>query len=60
MLHLRVIAPADQSSAVADLLAADPGVTHLVVLPGVARQPAGDYLTCDGRARTGCCASSRS
>ncbi|MFC0003683.1 DUF389 domain-containing protein [Micromonospora siamensis] len=47
MLHLRVIAPADQSSAVADLLAADPGVTHLVVLPGAARQPAGDLITCD-------------
>ncbi|MFC4144988.1 DUF389 domain-containing protein [Micromonospora mangrovi] len=47
MLHLRVIAPQDQSAAVADLLAADPGVTHLVVLPGVARQPAGDYITCD-------------
>ncbi|MET8836610.1 DUF389 domain-containing protein [Micromonospora sp. NPDC004540] len=47
MLHLRVIAPTDRSSAVADLLAADPGVTHLVVLAGAARQPAGDYLTCD-------------
>ena len=47
MLHLRVIAPSDQSSAVVDLLAADPGVTHLVVLPGAARQPAGDYVTCD-------------
>ncbi|MFU8851397.1 DUF389 domain-containing protein [Micromonospora sp. SL1-18] len=47
MLHLRVIAPPDQSDAVADLLAAEPGVTHLVVLPGAARQPAGDYLTCD-------------
>ncbi|WP_409073699.1 DUF389 domain-containing protein [Micromonospora chalcea] len=47
MLHLRVIAPRDQSSAVVELLAADPGVTHLVVLPGAARQPAGDYVTCD-------------
>ncbi|MFU8873760.1 DUF389 domain-containing protein [Micromonospora sp. SL4-19] len=47
MLHLRVIAPPDQSGAVADLLAADAGVTHLVVLPGAARQPAGDYITCD-------------
>ncbi|MEV0806091.1 DUF389 domain-containing protein [Micromonospora sp. NPDC050200] len=47
MLHLRVIAPSDRSGEVADLLAADPGVTHLVVLPGAARQPAGDYLTCD-------------
>ncbi|OKI45188.1 DUF389 domain-containing protein [Micromonospora sp. CB01531] len=47
MLHLRVIVPPEQSRAVVDLLAADPGVTHLVVLPGVAQQPAGDYLTCD-------------
>ncbi|MGY4909854.1 DUF389 domain-containing protein [Micromonospora aurantiaca (nom. illeg.)] len=47
MLHLRIIVPPDQSRAVADLLAGDPGVTHLVVLPGVARQPSGDYLTCD-------------
>ncbi|MGC4789870.1 DUF389 domain-containing protein [Micromonospora sp. DT178] len=47
MLHLRVITPSDQSSAVADLLAADPGVTHLAVLPGAARQPAGDLILCD-------------
>ncbi|MFF4880617.1 DUF389 domain-containing protein [Micromonospora sp. NPDC000668] len=47
MLHLRVIAPPDQSVAVADLLAAEPGVTHLVVLPGVARQPRGDLIQCD-------------
>ncbi|MGK5443201.1 DUF389 domain-containing protein [Micromonospora sp. URMC 105] len=47
MLHLRVIAPPDQSSAVANLLAGDPGVTHLVVLPGAARQPRGDLVLCD-------------
>ncbi|MGC4808149.1 DUF389 domain-containing protein [Micromonospora sp. DT233] len=47
MLHLRVIAPPEQSSAVADLLGADPGVTHLAVLPGVARQPSGDLILCD-------------
>lgn len=47
MLHLRVIVPPDQSGAVVDLLAADPGVTHVVVLAGAARQPAGDYVTCD-------------
>ncbi|MEH1101408.1 DUF389 domain-containing protein, partial [Micromonospora sp. CPCC 205561] len=47
MLHLRVIAPPDQSSAVADLLAADPGVTHLAVLPGAARRPQGDLILCD-------------
>ncbi|SCL48312.1 uncharacterized hydrophobic domain-containing protein [Micromonospora citrea] len=47
MLHLRVIAPPDQSAAVADLLAADPGVTHLAVLAGAARQPQGDLILCD-------------
>ncbi|MER7333119.1 MULTISPECIES: DUF389 domain-containing protein [unclassified Micromonospora] len=47
MLHLRVIAPPDQSAAVADLLAADPGVTHLAVLAGAARQPEGDLILCD-------------
>ncbi|MEO3776366.1 DUF389 domain-containing protein [Micromonospora sp. B11E3] len=47
MLHLRVIAPPDQTAAVADLLGADPGVTHLAVLPGVARQPRGDLILCD-------------
>ncbi|MER7444025.1 DUF389 domain-containing protein [Micromonospora avicenniae] len=47
MLHLRVIATPDQSAAVTDLLAAERGVTHLVVLPGAARQPAGDLITCD-------------
>ena len=47
MLHLRIIAPADQSSAVTDLLAADPGVAHLAVVPGAARRPAGDLILCD-------------
>ncbi|TDC66494.1 DUF389 domain-containing protein [Micromonospora sp. KC207] len=47
MLHLRVIAPPDQSSAVVDLLGGDPGVTHLVVLPGAARRPRGDLVLCD-------------
>lgn len=47
MLHLRIIAPPDQSDAVADLLAADAGVTHLAVLSGAARQPAGDLILCD-------------
>ncbi|MDO3705951.1 DUF389 domain-containing protein [Micromonospora sp. C28SCA-DRY-2] len=47
MLHLRVIVPSDQSSAVADLLTADPGVTHLVVLTDAARQPRGDLILCD-------------
>ncbi|MGS2618163.1 DUF389 domain-containing protein [Micromonospora sp. LZ34] len=47
MLHLRVIVPPDQSSAVTDLLAAEPGVTHLAVLADAARQPRGDLILCD-------------
>ncbi|QGN49543.1 DUF389 domain-containing protein [Micromonospora sp. WMMD558] len=47
MLHLRVIAPPDRSEAVADLLATEPGVTHLAVLAGAARQPCGDLILCD-------------
>lgn len=47
MLHLRIIAPTDRSAAVVDLLAETPGVTHLAVLPGAARQPAGDLILCD-------------
>ncbi|MBO4205806.1 DUF389 domain-containing protein [Micromonospora echinofusca] len=47
MLHLRIIAPTGQSAAVADLLTANPGVTHLAVLPGAGRQPAGDLILCD-------------
>jgi uncharacterized hydrophobic protein (TIGR00271 family) len=47
VLHLRIIAPTDRSTAVTDLLAETPGVTHLAVLPGAARQPAGDLVLCD-------------
>ena len=47
MLHLRVIVPADRSPAVVDLLSADPAVTHVIVLPGAARVPAGDVVLCD-------------
>ncbi len=47
MLHLRSIVPHGQTAEVADLLAAHPGVTNLVVLPGAARAPAGDLVLCD-------------
>ncbi|MEV0005014.1 DUF389 domain-containing protein [Micromonospora sp. NPDC050980] len=47
MLHLRVITPADRTGAVVDLLSADAGVTHLAVLAGAARRPAGDLVLCD-------------
>jgi uncharacterized hydrophobic protein (TIGR00271 family) len=47
VLHLRIITPADRTARVEEVLAADPAVTHVVVLLGVARDPAGDLLTCD-------------
>ncbi|GAA5128789.1 DUF389 domain-containing protein [Pseudonocardia adelaidensis] len=47
MLHMRVIAPADRSDAVRDLLVAEPGATHVTVLPGAAVQPAGDVVEAD-------------
>jgi uncharacterized hydrophobic protein (TIGR00271 family) len=46
-LHLRVIAPSDRSSTVVGLLRATPGVTHLIVLPAAAVEPAGDVVLCD-------------
>lgn len=47
MLHLRVIAPTERSAEVVELLTADPGVAHLAVLAGAARQPPGDLILCD-------------
>lgn len=47
MLHARVIAPAHRTAAVLAAMSANPGVTNVVVLPGAARQPAGDLVTCD-------------
>ncbi len=42
MLHLRIIAPADRTQEVTTLLRGTVGTTHLVVLEGAARDPAGD------------------
>lgn len=47
MLHLRMIVPPDRTEAVAGLIASTVGTTHLVVLPGAARDPAGDVVMCD-------------
>ena len=47
MLHLRIVAPVDASAAVQTLLTDDPGVAHLAVLPGAARQPVGDLILFD-------------
>ncbi|MCD0481395.1 DUF389 domain-containing protein [Streptacidiphilus sp. ASG 303] len=47
MLHLRLIVPADLADEVRACLDGTVGVTHVVVLPGAARRPAGDLVLCD-------------
>ncbi|MEU1088351.1 DUF389 domain-containing protein [Streptomyces sp. NPDC005576] len=47
MLHLRLIVPADRTDEVVRLLDDSVGTTHLAVLPGAARSPAGDLVLCD-------------
>ncbi|MFC8894726.1 DUF389 domain-containing protein [Streptomyces cinereoruber] len=47
MLHLRMIVPPDRTRAAADLIESTVGTAHLVVLPGAARDPAGDVVMCD-------------
>jgi len=47
MLHLRLITPADSTTDVVHLIERTVGTTHLVVLPGAARNPAGDVVMCD-------------
>ncbi|MER7485341.1 DUF389 domain-containing protein [Streptomyces sp. NPDC126497] len=47
MLHLRLITPAEKTDAVVRLIEGTVGTTHLCVLPGAARDPAGDMVMCD-------------
>ncbi|MEV0414560.1 DUF389 domain-containing protein [Streptomyces sp. NPDC050448] len=47
MLHLRLITPADRTEAVVSVIESTVGTTHLVVLPGAAREPRGDLVLCD-------------
>ncbi|MEU2062202.1 DUF389 domain-containing protein [Streptomyces sp. NPDC013455] len=47
MLHLRLITPAERTDEVVRLIEKTVGTTHLVVLPGAARDPAGDLVLCD-------------
>ncbi|GEC04932.1 hypothetical protein SSP24_25870 [Streptomyces spinoverrucosus] len=47
MLHLRLITPADRTDAVVRLIEKTVGTTHLVVMPGAARNPSGDVVMCD-------------
>lgn len=47
MLHLRLITPAGQTDEVVRLIEGTIGTAHLCVLPGAARDPAGDVVLCD-------------
>src|SRR5690242_9013917 len=47
MLHLRLITPPDATESAVRLIEKTIGTTHLVVLPGAARNPAGDVVLCD-------------
>jgi hypothetical protein len=47
MIHLRVVSPSDLTEKTIALLAGDPGVLNLVVLPGRVRNPDGDAIECD-------------
>lgn len=47
MLHLRVVAPADVTGRVRDLLVDEPGATHVTVLTGAAVDPPGDVVEAD-------------
>ncbi|MFG2994324.1 DUF389 domain-containing protein [Streptomyces sp. NPDC048257] len=47
MLHLRMITPHHLTERVVELIDQTVGTTHLVVLTGAARDPAGDLVLCD-------------
>jgi uncharacterized hydrophobic protein (TIGR00271 family) len=47
MLHLRIISPPDRTAEVTSVIQQTVGTTHLVVLEGAAREPAGDVVMCD-------------
>ncbi|MDV9188266.1 DUF389 domain-containing protein [Streptomyces sp. SR27] len=47
MLHLRMIVPPERTTSAIALIESTVGTTHLVVLPGVARDPHGDVVMCD-------------
>ncbi|MFE9608489.1 DUF389 domain-containing protein [Streptomyces sp. NPDC006012] len=47
MLHLRLISPPGTTDDVVRLIERTTGTAHLVVLPGAARNPAGDLVLCD-------------
>ena len=50
--HVRLVSPPDQTEGLVRVLAADVGVSNLVVLPGTARRPDGDAVQFDVRSRS--------
>ncbi|MDX3542950.1 DUF389 domain-containing protein [Streptomyces europaeiscabiei] len=53
MLHLRLITPSDRTDEVVRLIENTVGAAHLVVVPGAARNPAGDVVMCDAAREAG-------
>jgi uncharacterized hydrophobic protein (TIGR00271 family) len=47
MVHLRIVAPANRSQQVVDLLEGSASTCNLILLPGAARKPPGDVILCD-------------
>ncbi|MFJ5551135.1 DUF389 domain-containing protein [Streptomyces sp. NPDC093225] len=47
MLHLRIITPSDRTDSAIAVIEKTVGTTHVVVLPGAARDPQGDLVLCD-------------
>jgi uncharacterized hydrophobic protein (TIGR00271 family) len=47
VLHVRVTSPAARTPEIVGLLTGQPGVANLLVLPGAAREPAGDAVQFD-------------
>jgi hypothetical protein len=47
--HVRLVSAPDRTDVLLEALAADPGVSSLVVLPGAARRPGGDAVQFDVR-----------
>jgi hypothetical protein len=46
MLHVRLVVPAAKVESVLDVLDNEPTVANVVAITDVARQPAGDLITC--------------
>jgi uncharacterized hydrophobic protein (TIGR00271 family) len=50
--HVRLVSPPDDTERLVGLLAGDPGISNLVVLPGTARRPDGDAVQFDVRSQS--------